>query len=96
MTLIEVGGSKDIKMACYQIDPYLLDPEKTTVYLYKDPGREVIDIGDFESFDHEEIKKYADLPQETKEYYKETYKKGERPLIFHKVVHILYKGSIKC
>ena len=37
---------------------------------------------------------YRMVPQETIEYYKQKKAEGLRPLLFHLVPHILYKGSI--
>jgi hypothetical protein len=37
---------------------------------------------------------YRKVPSETIEYYKACKAKGERPLLFHGVPHILYKGTI--
>lgn len=92
--LVEAGGSRDLKMACYKIDPHLLDPEKTIVYLCSSSGVDKTKAENFVSFNPDEMGKYAFLPQETKDYYKETYQKGSKPLVFRRVVHILYKGSI--
>jgi len=92
--LMEAGRQSDLKMACYEIDPHLLDPEKATVYLHVASGADKMKENNFASFNPDEVGKYSFLPQETKDYYKEIYSKGGKPLVFHKVVHILYKGSI--
>lgn len=76
-----------------EIDPKLIDPEKTVTYLYftKGPGlnsKEVI------RFNPNEIGKHSELRYETKKYYKEKYLTSKRPLLFYKIPHILFKGSI--
>ncbi len=82
-------------MKCYEIDPELLDPKNTIVYLYKkDYVSNRMNADNFTVYDPTEIKNYITLPQLTIDYYKEIYDKGERPLVFHGVPHILYKGSL--
>ncbi len=92
--LTEAGMQGDLKIACYEIDPHLLDQEKTTVYFDTASGADKMKEDNFVPFNPNETEKYSSLPQETKDYYKEIYSKGGRPLVFHKVVHILYKGTI--
>ncbi len=92
--IIEAGGDKNFKMICYQIDPNLLEPEKTTVFLNSEPVSGGMHEKFFLPYKPDEIGKYSILPQETKDYYKRSYDKDEKPLRFHKVIHILYKGSL--
>lgn len=92
--LCEAGGRSDYKMLCYQIDPHILEPEKTVVYLYSAPELDMTKEEDFIEFKPDEMDKYSLLPEKTIEYYKESYSNNRRPLAFHRVPHILYKGSI--
>lgn len=92
--LVEAGSKKDFKMTCYQIDPHLLDSEKTIVYLYSHSDDFEIKNEDFVKFDPNKIGEYSSLPQDTKDYYKEMFDKNIKPLVFHRVVHILYKGEL--
>ncbi len=63
--------------------------------LYRRDIRLVPESRDFRPFDPKKIDEYANVPEETLLYYKEKFLKGERPLFFHHVPHILYKGTIE-
>ena len=91
--LREAGGRKNYTVRCYQIDPQLLDPEKTIVYLYSTPVVEIFDNQVME-FKPDEISKYSSVPPAAMQYYKETYATQKGPFPFHLTPHILYKGSI--
>lgn len=76
-----------------EIDSKLLDLDKTVLYLYFTDGpglnpKEII------RFNPNELGKYSELRYETKKYYKEEYLTSERPLLFYKIPHILFKGSL--
>ncbi len=92
--IAEAGGRSDYKMLCYQIDPHILDPDKTVVYLYSTPTPDMTKEDDFVGFKPDEMDKYSLLPQETIEYYKECHANTKRPLTFHRAPHIFYKGTI--
>lgn len=93
--LIEAGKTPPVDMEFFEIDPHLLNPENTIVYLYKHiTMADKLKENNFTKYNPDEIKQYSSLPQETKDYYKETISQGKRPLLFHKVPHILFKGSL--
>ncbi len=93
--LIHAGGKKDLEMRYYQIDPYQLDPEKCVVYLYAHTSiKEKMNEENFASYDPGMISQYSIMPEETIAYYREMYEKGERPLLYHKIPHILYNGVL--
>jgi hypothetical protein len=93
-SLIE-AGMPDYEMRYYQIDPLLLEPEKTTVYLYAHKVKEDnMKPENFAEYVPSEINKYSVLSQETQDYYKEMYGNHQRPLLFVRIPHILYKGTI--
>ena len=48
----------------------------------------------FVSYNPNDIAKFSHMPQATKDYYKEIINKSERPLLYHRIPHILYKGSL--
>jgi hypothetical protein len=93
--LIEAGRTKDFTMSYYQIDPHMLDPKLSIVYLYahtnKDKSKEP---ENFEPYNSDDIGKFSIMPQATKDYYKQQIAKGERALLYVRVPHILYKGSL--
>lgn len=76
----------------YQIDPELLDPAKTTIYLYHEGPSEP---EHYMPFDHKRLVQYTNVPDETKKHYGISKKIGEEdPALFVGVPHILHKGPI--
>jgi hypothetical protein len=78
-----------------KIDPEELAPEDTTVFLCRDgvvgpntPSNE------WAPYNPGEVGKYSVLPKETGEYYREEIESGRAPLLWYKVPHILYRGSL--
>lgn len=89
------AGSADFQRLYYQIDPSLLEVEKTTIYLYAHRFKsEKFNVENFAVYSPSEIHRYAQLPTETKNYYKEELAAGRRPLSYHRVPHILYKAQL--
>ncbi len=89
------AGMEPREMKFFQIDPDLLNPEQTTIYLYADRASEdKMNPENFSEYTSDELVKHATVSQITKEYYKEKFSAGERPLLFVGVPHILHKGSI--
>lgn len=89
------AGMEPKEMRFYQLDPSLLDPKHTTVYLYQDKSNDSkMSPENFKEYDPQKLDEHATLPEETKKYYKEMFAKGERPLMFVGVPHILHKGSV--
>lgn len=78
----------------YKIDPHLLEKDKTIVYLSLGSGREKMTEKDFAVYDPDGLEEYSFLPEETKQYYKEKLDNNENPLMYHKIPHILYKGTL--
>jgi hypothetical protein len=92
--LLKVGMNPR-EMKFYQIDPSLLDPKQTTIYLYQEKASEdKMNPKNFAEYDPEKLGEHSALSQVTKDYYKEKFGEGERPLLFVGVPHILHKGSI--
>jgi hypothetical protein len=93
--LIEAGNTKPLDVEFFEIDPYSLNPEDTTVYLYthSNMGNELKE-DNFAQYNPDDVERYSVLPQDTKMYYKEMIVQNKRPLLFHRVPHILFKGSI--
>jgi hypothetical protein len=93
--LFESGRTKPFDLEFYEIDPHLLDPENTIVYLYKNNKREdKLKEDNFAKFNPDDMAQYSAMPIETKDYYKEMYTQGKNPLLFHKIPHILFRGSL--
>lgn len=96
---LEEAGYKedeDYTVSCFEIDPSMLEPEKTTVCLYTEEPTTGghFKESDFVPFNVQDMEKYAVIPQRTKDYYKKCVKDNKIPLSFPWVPHIFYKGSI--
>ena len=78
----------------FQIPVSMLDPKNTTVCLYRRDLSLVPDARSFSEFDSSKMAEYGMVLPETLQYYQEQFKQGKRPLFFHRVPHILYKGTV--
>lgn len=93
--LIEAGITKAFDIEFFEIEPHLLDPQNTIVYLYRHHTLEdKFKEENFAKYKPHDIAQYSLLPQETKDYYKEMISQNKKPLLFHRVPHILFKGSL--
>jgi hypothetical protein len=91
--LVDAGMDESVRMRFYQIDPESLNPENCIVYINNKKGGSVASEA-FAPYNQEDLPNYSALKQETKDYYKERFAEGKRPLMFAYVPHIFYKGSI--
>lgn len=79
----------------FQIDPFSLESEKTIIYLYRHTRQEEkLNKDNFALYNPHEVSKYRVFPDETKKYYEEVLSVGDRPLLWHRVPHFLYRGRI--
>jgi hypothetical protein len=78
----------------FKIPISIFDPANTMVCLYRRDVRHVPDARDFYPYDPRKIEEYGTVPPETFEYYKEQFRLNKRPLFFHHVPHILFKGEV--
>lgn len=93
--LIAAGRTKPFTIEFFEIDPHLLNPEHTIVYLHQHRNKtDKMKEDNFAKYNPDNIAQYSEMPDETIRYYKEMYSQGEDPLLFHGVPHILYKGSL--
>ncbi len=93
--MLAAGKESSWMKSYYQIDAASLVSENASVYLYVSAKtREGASESEFIAYAPEDVSTYARLPQGTKDYYKEVIVKGGKPLLFHLVPHILYKGEI--
>lgn len=89
------AGMKDKEWSFYQIDPLSLDLKNTVTYLHDDIGHiSVPDVSEFVAFRSQDLPELSKIPDTTKQYWKEQYDRGVKPLIFLGIPHILYKGLI--
>ncbi len=90
--LVEAGfHPKEMKF--YQIDPELLDPNKTTVYLYQE-GVEDESPDNFAPYDPKNLSEHAAIPGRTKAYYREKFQEGQAPLLFVGIPHVFHHGPV--
>lgn len=86
------AGHNTKKKKWYKIPAKMLEPEKTTIYLYKykkDPSK-IMAPNQFTNFSSSKILKYKEIPERTKKHYK----KEKYPLDFHFIPHVFYKEKI--
>lgn len=90
------AGRKDGTFRFYQINPNTLEPENTVVYLFRTLGKVMQpDDTEFIAFSPEQLEQWQVVPNRTKQYFKNHYSAGTRPLLFYGIPHILYKGTIQ-
>jgi hypothetical protein len=79
----------------FQIDPEILDPEHTIIYLCQ---REVVDNiinpNDIMVYKPSLVGEYSQVPDRLKKYYQEKIEQGETPLLYAGAPHILYRGTL--
>ncbi len=89
------AGFRRKEMKFFQIDPDLLDPEKTTIFLYNNTDIDYEDIAeDFTAYNPNDIASYSTIRDITKQLWKEKIKAEGRPVLFIGIPHILHKGSL--
>jgi hypothetical protein len=64
---------------------------KDLVTIFRNDGK---NEKQFESYNGKKLRKLSDFPNEARRYYRERFAAGERPLLFHGIPHILYKGAL--
>lgn len=90
VALSELG--KDFHAGYFQVPAEIFAPEKTIFYLNGEIPK--MDPRNWLSYESSLVSKYTEMPELTKNYYREILEKGEQPLLYAKIPHILYKGSI--
>jgi len=91
----KVGFRLPESFRSFEIDPHLLDPDKTAVWLFRERFQsKYIVPGNYARFDPDDIASYADIGERTLNYYREEVAAGRNPFLFIYVPHILYKGTL--
>lgn len=93
--IIESGFNAKYKWKFFKVNPKLFNLKKIIVYLYDYKIRNKPLKKDFVPFKVKDLPKYSKLKKATKDYYKKEIKNNKRPLMYHLVPHILYKGRLK-
>lgn len=91
---LESSGHERKRQTWFEFDANRLEPHLTLLTVEYD--RDLDDYSapeeHFEWFEPEALEKHRNVPPLTLRYYRET--KGEAPLLFFRIPHILYLGSI--
>ena len=93
--LDDAGYDRAMVISYYQVEPELLDPRDTVVYL-NEPSEDNDRMRE-ENFVHyrpDEVDRFAYIPEATKKYYREKISEGKSPLMYHQIPHILYRGTL--
>ncbi len=91
----EAVGIKMPPAQYFEIDPLLLESKNTIIYLDKVTTiNSSISAEDCLPYNPHNIAPYTELPGETKLYYKKVVALGKHPLMYVKVPHILYHGTL--
>lgn len=88
----EAGGQFPNQREYFQIDPEMLNPAKTIVYLHQKDPEHFQD--DFVAYSPTDIAQYSILPDQTRQYYSKLFALGKKPLWYAFVPHILFRGAI--
>lgn len=78
----------------YKVPADLIKGPNSIVFIYRRDLGMMPNFKEYEPFDVSRMSIYRSVPIETIDYYKEEKAKDKRPLLFHLVPHILYKGTL--
>ncbi len=87
----EAGATLIPDLRCFKIDPAHLEPEKTSVWI---PRTRDGHSEEFRAYDPSSLEQYSTLSEDTVPYFREEFAKGKKPLLFLRVPHILYRGTL--
>ena len=79
----------------FKIPIFLIEGENSIAFTYRRDKSLIPIFKEYEKFDPNRMGVYRNVPEETIEYYKQKKSEGVRPLLYHLVPHILYKGDIE-
>lgn len=81
-------------VAWFKVPISLIEGEKSIAFMYRRDKDLIPSFKDYEKFDPARMNAYRRVPEETIEYYRQKKAEGVRPLLFHLVPHILFKGCL--
>ncbi len=82
-------------MSFFKIPVSFIQGEKSIAFIYRRDKGLTPNFKEYEQFEPNRMDIYKTVPEETIEYYKQKQAEGVRPLLYHLVPHILYKGNIE-
>jgi hypothetical protein len=95
---LKPAGFRPSKLKWYEIDPQECNFNSSNTVIYISPMRDrndfMTDESDFEPFSLERLSQLNEVPAATIEYFTKAKEQGERPLLFHHIPHILFRGSL--
>jgi hypothetical protein len=91
--LIEAGSDPHFTISCYRIDPTIIEVRNVIVYTYDNESGEM-EEKDFITYNPSEIAKFSLMPPATIDYYRRMIGKGKWPLVYHRIPHILFRGTL--
>ena len=83
------------ELSFFKVPVSFVEGENSIAFLYGKNLGAISDVKQYEPFDPNKMDIYGTIPKETVEYYKQKKAEGVRPLLYHLVPHILYKGNIE-
>jgi hypothetical protein len=93
--LAKAGIHYDFDIKWFKIPISMIQGENSIAFTYRRDVSVEPNFKDYEQFDPSRMDFYKTVPAETIEYYREMNAQNKRPLLFHRVPHILYKGSVE-
>ena len=78
----------------FKIPVSLIKGENSIAFTYRRDKGLLPEFKEYEVFDPARMEVYRTVPEETILYYKQKKAAGERPLFFHLVPHVLYRGTV--
>jgi len=78
----------------FKIPVSMIEGGNSIAFTYRRDKNLILSFKEYEEFDAKKIEVYRYVPEETIKYYKDKKSEGVRPLLYHLVPHILYKGNI--
>ncbi|MBU0975252.1 MAG: hypothetical protein ABIE03_05360 [Patescibacteria group bacterium] len=87
------AGCEYKEMSYWVIDPKSLKSKDTVIFLYTTDEGYIEE--DFVPFSDKLLEKYSEVPAASKNYFRKCAAEKRKPLFFHRVPHVLYKGIIK-
>ncbi len=91
---LEELGFKPPKRKWYKINPKLLTKKDSIVFLFEKASKLQPTKEEYKSFKISKLNQYGQIGEKTMRYYKYCLRNNQRPLLFHYVPHILYRGII--
>jgi hypothetical protein len=78
----------------FKVPVSMIEEDRSIAFIYRRDLSVTPNFDEYEKFDPSRMDTYRKVPEGTIDYYRKKKDEGQRPLLFHLVPHILYKGSI--